>query len=176
MNHSVHVFIRGCLTLKFSGSWKTVRISPSPVLSLADDFSCVPSFELSTGEMGIVSSGTCCCGLGAVATSAMVSVSMCVCACVGGKKSQGCVVPDKVVKDRRWLCAQAGEGVFGERVGRGGGALEVAPGDGSSVRSSRGAVLPSLARVVEGVEAWWGGGGGLCLAASCLSKRKMKVL
>ena len=24
VNHNVHVFIRGCLTLKFLGSWKTV--------------------------------------------------------------------------------------------------------------------------------------------------------
>jgi hypothetical protein len=70
VNHSVHVFIRGCLTLKFSGSWKTVRTSPSPVAP-ADDFSLL-SPEPSVGEMGIVSSGTCWLGFGAVATSVIV--------------------------------------------------------------------------------------------------------
>lgn len=73
MNHRVHVFMSGCLTLKFSGSSKTVRTSPSAALSLLEDFS-LPSLELSTGEMGIVSSGTCWFGFGAVATSAMVNV------------------------------------------------------------------------------------------------------
>lgn len=70
MNHSVHVFMSGCLTLKFSGSWKTVRISPSSVVALVD-FSWL-SLEFSVGEIGIVSSGTCWLGLGAVATSAMM--------------------------------------------------------------------------------------------------------
>lgn len=28
MNHKVHVFARGCLTLKLSASWKTVILSP----------------------------------------------------------------------------------------------------------------------------------------------------
>lgn len=73
MNHSVHVFMSGCLTLKFSASWKTVRISLSSVLALLD-FSWL-SLEFSVGEMGIVSSGTCWLGFGAVATSVMV---MCV--------------------------------------------------------------------------------------------------
>lgn len=73
MNHSVHVFMSGCLTLKFSGSWKTVRISPSAVVALVDDFSLL-SPEPSVGEMGIVSSGTCWSGFGAVATSAMVDM------------------------------------------------------------------------------------------------------
>lgn len=71
MNHSVQVFMRGCLTLKFSGSWKTVRISLSSVALLVDDFSLL-SPEPSVGEMGIVSSGTCWSGFGAVATSAIV--------------------------------------------------------------------------------------------------------
>jgi hypothetical protein len=70
VNHSVHVFMRGCLTLKFSGSWKTVRTSPSAVSALLDDFSPEPS----VGEIGIVSSGTCWLGFGAVATSAIVSM------------------------------------------------------------------------------------------------------
>ena len=71
MNHRVHVFMSGCLTLKFSGSWKTVR-APSSVLALAD--LSWPSDEPlpSTGEMGIVSRGTCWEGFGAVATSAIV--------------------------------------------------------------------------------------------------------
>lgn len=72
MNHSVHVFMSGCLTLKLSASWKTVRISPS-------DVGAVDSWSLdsvdgvsSEGEMGIVSSGTCWLELGAVATSAIM--------------------------------------------------------------------------------------------------------
>ena len=28
VNHNVQVFMRGCLTLKFSASWKTVMFSP----------------------------------------------------------------------------------------------------------------------------------------------------
>jgi hypothetical protein len=71
VNHSDHVFMRGCLTLKFSGSWKTVRTSPSDA-SLLDDFSLSP--EPPVGEMGIVSSGTCWSGWGAVATSAIMNV------------------------------------------------------------------------------------------------------
>jgi hypothetical protein len=71
VNHSVHVFMRGCLTLKFSGSWNTVRTSPSAA-SLLDDFSLSPDSPV--GEMGIVSSGTCWSGLGAVATSAIVNM------------------------------------------------------------------------------------------------------
>jgi hypothetical protein len=72
VNHRVHVFIKGCLTLKFSGSWKTVRTSPSPVAP-EDDFSLL-SPEPSVGEMGIVSSGTCWLVFGAVATSVIVNV------------------------------------------------------------------------------------------------------
>lgn len=73
MNQSVHVFMRGCLTLKFSGSWKTVRTSSLFVVALVDDFSLL-SPEPPVGEMGIVSSGTCWSGFGAVATSAIVDV------------------------------------------------------------------------------------------------------
>ena len=71
MNHSVHVFMSGCLTLKFSGSWKTVRISPSFAALLLD---CSPSAELPVGEMGIVSSGTCWLLFADAATSAIVLV------------------------------------------------------------------------------------------------------
>jgi hypothetical protein len=72
VNHSDHVFMSGCFTLKFSGSWKTVLISPSAAASLEEDFSLLSL--PSVGEMGIVSSGTCWSALGAVATSAMVDV------------------------------------------------------------------------------------------------------
>jgi hypothetical protein len=72
VNHRVHVFIKGCLTLKFSESWKTVRTSPSPVAP-EEDFSLL-SPEPSVGEMGIVSSGTCWLVFGAVATSVIVNV------------------------------------------------------------------------------------------------------
>lgn len=78
MNQRVHWCISGCLTLKFSGSWKTVRMSLLSV-ALADDWSLVSLDELSEGEMGMVSSGTCWLGFGAVATSAMVT-----CGEVGG--------------------------------------------------------------------------------------------
>jgi hypothetical protein len=74
VNHSVHVFMRGCLTLKFSASWKTVRISLSLVVAVVSDCSLALSPEPSVGEMGIVSSGTCWLALGAVATSAIVDV------------------------------------------------------------------------------------------------------
>ena len=71
VNHSVQVFKSGCLTLKFSGSWNTVLISLSAP-PLAEEVVLVLPTEPSDGDMGIVSSGTCCCGFGA-ATSAMVS-------------------------------------------------------------------------------------------------------
>lgn len=71
MNHSVQVFISGCLTLKLSGSSKTVLIS-----LFAEELAVADSSEepagLSEGEMGIVSKGTCCWPLGVVATSAML--------------------------------------------------------------------------------------------------------
>lgn len=73
MNHRVQVFMSGCFTLKFSGSWNTVRISPSEVGAV--ELCSLDSPEVpSDGEMGIVSRGTCWFGLGAVATSAIVTV------------------------------------------------------------------------------------------------------
>jgi len=75
VNHRVHVFMRGCLTLKLLGSSKTVLIWFSSELDVgAVPDSPAPLLVLpSEGEMGMVSSGTdCCCGLTAVATSAIV--------------------------------------------------------------------------------------------------------
>lgn len=80
MNQSVQVFMSGCLTLKFSASWKTVRISPSEV-AFVDAWSLASLDDWSEGEMGIVSSGTCWLGFGAVATSAIV--------CTGNMRGQG---------------------------------------------------------------------------------------
>lgn len=66
MNHSVHSFIKGCLTLKFSGSWKTV-ICSSRVLDVFEEGCCLAVVFSSpllvesgsfAGEMGMVSSGT----------------------------------------------------------------------------------------------------------------------
>lgn len=65
MNHKVHSWSRGCLTLKFSGSWKTVTVSP-------EDVPLVESAALSpSGEMGMVSRGTG--DLGIEATSAIIA-------------------------------------------------------------------------------------------------------
>lgn len=65
----------GCLTLKFSGSWKTVLTALSSVVALVEDLSWLSEVVLpSTGEMGMVSRGTCWEGFGAVATSAIVIV------------------------------------------------------------------------------------------------------
>lgn len=65
MNQSVHSCIRGCLTLKFSGSWKTVMCSSDvgtcevPVGWEVGFSSALPAESFSfVGEMGIVSSGT----------------------------------------------------------------------------------------------------------------------
>ena len=62
MNHRVHSCIKGCLTLKFSGSWKTVTCSSpdfwAPLLAVASSeviFGLIFSFA---GEIGMVSSGT----------------------------------------------------------------------------------------------------------------------
>lgn len=54
VNHKVHLFIKGCFTLKLSLSWKTVICSPS-----AAGF--VFSFELPvpSGEIGMVDKSTC---------------------------------------------------------------------------------------------------------------------
>lgn len=61
MNHNVHVFMSGCLTLKFSGSSKTVLISLFAEEFVIVDCSDEPTGLLSSeGEMGMVSSGTCC--------------------------------------------------------------------------------------------------------------------
>lgn len=71
MNHRVHVCMSGCFTLKLSGSWNTVRISPSEVAAV--EACSLDSPEASSdGEMGIVLRSTCWSGCGAVATSAMV--------------------------------------------------------------------------------------------------------
>lgn len=53
MNHKVHLCIRGCLTLKFSGSWNTV-ISALPLSFVFSALEVAPS-----GEMGIVDRSTC---------------------------------------------------------------------------------------------------------------------
>ena len=63
MNHKVHLFMRGCLTLKFSGSWNTVISSLSLYSFLAEPplgatFSSPLGPLEPSGEMGIVSSGT----------------------------------------------------------------------------------------------------------------------
>ena len=50
MNHRVHLFSSGCLTLKFSLSWKTVTTLPS-----ASFVSEAPP----EGEMGMVERSTC---------------------------------------------------------------------------------------------------------------------
>ena len=57
MNHKVHSCIKGCLTLKFSGSWKTVTCSSPDCAapSSEDIFGLGFSFA---GEIGIVSRGT----------------------------------------------------------------------------------------------------------------------
>lgn len=55
MNHKVHWFISGCLTLKFSGSWNTVISSDSVYFGPDVPFSPLSPF----GEIGIVSRGTC---------------------------------------------------------------------------------------------------------------------
>lgn len=60
MNHSVHSFINGCLTLKLSGSWNTVTCSsPDLGAAWAPSSEVVPGslFSLS-GETGMVSRGT----------------------------------------------------------------------------------------------------------------------
>lgn len=59
MNHSVQVFMSGCLTLKFSASWKTVLTSPSDVELVDCSLDSPDELLSSTGEMGMVSRGTC---------------------------------------------------------------------------------------------------------------------
>jgi hypothetical protein len=73
VNHSVHLFISGCLTLKLELSWKTVMVSVSPSSGLA------PLVPLgASGEIGIVSNGT-----GCDATSVIVRAE---------RARRGCVV------------------------------------------------------------------------------------
>ena len=59
VNHSVQVFMSGCLTLKFSASWKTVLTSPSDVELVDCSLDSPDELLSSTGEMGMVSRGTC---------------------------------------------------------------------------------------------------------------------
>jgi hypothetical protein len=73
VNQRVHWCMSGCLTLKFSGSWKTVRTSSSADDLEAADSSDEPAVMFApSGEMGMVSRGTCCWPFGTDATSAMV--------------------------------------------------------------------------------------------------------
>jgi hypothetical protein len=56
VNHSVHLCIKGCFTLKFSGSWNTVICSSSPRWAFSSGV-LAPSGEIgmverSTGEAG----------------------------------------------------------------------------------------------------------------------------
>lgn len=57
VNHSVHSCIRGCLTLKLSGSWNTVTFSSESIF-VVFTFSVISSVSPSAGEIGIVSRGT----------------------------------------------------------------------------------------------------------------------
>lgn len=134
MNHRVHVFISGCLTLKFSGSWNTVRISLSIVVLLDDDLSWL-SLELPTGEMGIVSSGTCWSAFDALATSAIVTD--------WGEGKYGKVIEPQAALQATAETLVAKRGACWE-VGWGeGGVVAVAPGDGFK-GSSRETFLPVL--------------------------------
>lgn len=84
MNHRVHSLIRGCLTLKFSGSWKTVTFpSPALVSLFAPSSEVMLGFLFSSlGEMGMVSRGT---GeLGLILVGAVASVAI----AKSGKKRQ----------------------------------------------------------------------------------------
>ena len=59
VNHSVQRFIKGCLTLKFSGSWKTVISSSDlPALLGSDGSSTFEPLVPLVGETGMVSRGT----------------------------------------------------------------------------------------------------------------------
>ena len=57
MNHRVHLFIRGCLTLKLSGSWKTVICSSAAYCFFSPLVPLTP-LTSSDGDMGMVSRGT----------------------------------------------------------------------------------------------------------------------
>lgn len=56
VNHRVHLFINGCLTLKLSLSWKTVICSSPELSPLGFLFSLCPLVP--SGEMGIVERST----------------------------------------------------------------------------------------------------------------------
>lgn len=56
MNHNVQVCIKGCLTLKLSASWKTVRMESGS--KAASMLALLASPFPPSGEMGIVSKGT----------------------------------------------------------------------------------------------------------------------
>jgi hypothetical protein len=77
VNHKVHLFIRGCLTLKLSLSWKTVICSSSSSpLALVISSALSPHGEIgiverSTGEDGFTFSST---GAWAVAVAMIVVV------------------------------------------------------------------------------------------------------
>src|SRR4051812_36645361 len=66
VNHSVHLFWRGCLTLKLSLSWKTVT-------GLSSSLAATPS-PLPLGEMGMVERSTCWSILGVSTAVAMVYI------------------------------------------------------------------------------------------------------
>lgn len=70
MNHNVHLCIKGCLTLKLSGSWNTVICSSPLGLALS------PLESPPTGEMGIVERSTGDVGLSAVAGASRVAAAM----------------------------------------------------------------------------------------------------
>ena len=73
VNHRVHLFMSGCLTLKLSGSWNTVICSlGSSVLGAV----VIPSsLSSSEGEMGMVSRGTWVSGWACVAVAAAMAWS-----------------------------------------------------------------------------------------------------
>lgn len=52
MNQRVHLFCRGCLTLKLSLSWKTVT-------GLLSSLASLPFSSLPFGEIGMVERSTC---------------------------------------------------------------------------------------------------------------------
>jgi hypothetical protein len=85
VNQRVQVWARGCLTLKFSGSWKTVTTSPEFAVGAESEAASPPS-----GEMGMVSRGT-----GEVATSAMMRWIE---GEVGVERYDGCLCDKKVIE------------------------------------------------------------------------------
>jgi hypothetical protein len=82
VNHKVHLFRRGCLTLKCSGLWKTVTgplasVELSPVEPFEAEPLELPLVEWS-GEMGMVLSGT---GSEPLTAVAMMTEGECVVRC-----------------------------------------------------------------------------------------------